>query len=136
MVGGFERVGAFSVGGVVTFMGTRYGVYVGSGNADAVIEGNAVHENTAIGVYLVNSTRAQVVGNDIWGNGAEGIDAVFGGARVDRIELVGNRVHNNATNGSRDGILGRRLGAGGGERGVGAYRRRPFLASMSLPAMR
>jgi parallel beta-helix repeat protein len=81
-----------------------YGVYVGSGNADALIEGNAVHENTQIGVCLVNSTRARVVGNDVWGNGGEGINATYGGALADRIELVGNRVHNNVTNGNRNGL--------------------------------
>jgi nitrous oxidase accessory protein NosD len=84
-----------------------YGVYVGQDNADALLEGNAVHGN-AVGMRLNFSVGAQVVGNEVWGNSGylDGYYRDYGGiwawawyGSARSAEVVGNRVHDNAGNG-------------------------------------
>ena len=83
---------------------TGNGIEIDSGNANATVSGNAVHDNGqyggGVGIIVSDAPNAVIVGNDVYGNVSTGIQA-FGGnlSSSQRIQISGNHVHNNGGNG-------------------------------------
>lgn len=65
------------------------------GRAQAVITRNRVHDSAQSGLFFYESATAEVIGNDIVGNGKAGIESKSTG----RITLRRNRVHDGGSSG-------------------------------------
>jgi hypothetical protein len=75
------------------------GIYVTSSNDGAIITGNEVYRNNSSGIVVSGVAQASILANHVWGNNGVGIDASGPNNGVDRIEVVGNVVHDNNSTG-------------------------------------
>src|SRR5262249_24390188 len=78
-------------------------VYIGSGNADALMRGNRIHDPLnpgASAIQLSAAPRARILDNDIFAAGS-GVYLYSSGGLPDavRIEARGNRIHDNTSYG-------------------------------------
>lgn len=79
-IGGGSSHSNILIGGSVAGQGntvafsSRSGIRLESIGSNLQLIGNTIHSNTRNGIYLVNSTRAAIIGNSIYANSLIGID--------------------------------------------------------------
>ena len=89
----FRLENSVVTGNGVPFYG--YGnVLIETSNDDVVLVGNTIRNSPGVGIE-VRSARGRVQGNEVSGNGRQGIYLSYNGTTADRIEATGNLVHHN-----------------------------------------
>ncbi len=86
----------FTLANADVFSNTVYQIYVGSGNADAVIRNNRIHgpiSTSYTALYVYSAPRAQILDNEVYASGT-GIYASAPSA-ADHVLIRGNSVHDN-----------------------------------------